>query len=64
MPVFATTRGECVVYTSLEDIKAIAQSVVADEHEGLEVVGVTSGEGRQRYAEIVVARSRESGPGR
>jgi hypothetical protein len=44
------------MYASLEDIKAIAEAVAREELCPLEIVGVTSGEGRHGYVEIVVVR--------
>ena len=52
------------VYRSLEEIKAIADAVVDDEHECAEIIGVTAGAGQGGYAEIVVVWRAASLPSR
>ena len=44
------------MYSSLEDVKAIAELVAREEADYLEIVGVTSGKGRHGYVEIVIVR--------
>ena len=43
------------MYHSVERVMAIAEAVAREDHDGVEIRGVTTGEARQAYAEIVVA---------
>jgi hypothetical protein len=52
------------VYRSLEEIKAIADAVVDEEHDCAEIIGVTAGAGQGGYAEIVVVWRDASSPAR